>query len=302
MDDTNLAALAEERRAVRRTTVEARRAYTAARREAHRERDAERLELARAYAGPLSIPHDDGFLRLPPGPLADVIDPVLADGNGLIEALGHKPLVRSAPKGDFVARGFLPPSAFALESPYFRLALDERIVRPIAAYLGVVPIVTELDIWYSVYNRRAPKSSQLWHMDPEDTTQIKLWVHLNDIGPASGPFTGLNAADSALVAESVGYDYGDGYRVPDERVSAVVGPDRVVVFEGAAGSVNFIDTSRCFHFGSRLAEGGAPRRALVIQYQTPYAFEFANYLKEAPFRHLATASTPRLAALALGAA
>lgn len=302
MDDTNVAAQAEERRAVRKTTVQARCAYTTARRAANQERDAERLDLARAYAGPLTIPRSEGFLRLPPGPLFDVVNPVLAAGNGLIEELGHKPLVRSAPKGDFVARGFLPPSAFALESPYFRLALDERILGPIAAYLGVVPVLTELDVWYSVYNRRAPKSSQLWHMDPEDTTQIKLWVHLNDIGPASGPFTGLNATDSAVVADSVGYDYGDGYRVPDERVSAVVGPDRLVVFDGPAGTVNFIDTSRCFHFGSRLAEGGAPRRALVIQYQTPYAFEFANYRKEAPFRELATPSLSRLGVLALGAA
>lgn len=302
MDDTNIAAQAEARRAIRKTTVAARCAYTAARRAANQERDAERLELARAYSGALTIPHEDGFLRLPPGPLADVIDPVLEAGNRLIEELGHKPLVRSAPKGDFVARGFLPPSAFALESPYFRLALDERVVGPIAEYLGVVPVVTELDLWYSVYNRRAPKSSQLWHMDPEDTTQIKLWIHLKDIGPASGPFTGLRASDSALVADSVGYDYGDGYRVADERVAAVVGASRLVVFEGPAGTASFIDTSRCFHFGSRLAEGGPPRRALVIQYQTPYAFEFTNVQKEAPFRHLITPSMPRFSALALGAA
>lgn len=302
MDDTNIAAQAEERRAIRKTTVDARCAYTAARRAAHQERDAERLALARAYPGPLTIPHSDGFLRLPPGPLADVIDPVLAAGNALIDGLGHKPLVRSAPKGDFVARGFLPPSAFALESPYFRLALDERVLLPIAAYLGVVPIVTDVDIWYSVYNRRVPKSSQLWHMDPEDTTQIKLWLHLSDIGPSSGPLTGLRASDSATLAAAVDYDYGDGYRVPDERVSPLFGPERLVAFEGPAGTADFIDTSRCFHFGSRLIEGGTPRRALVIQYQTPYAFEFANYRKEAPFRELATPSISRLGALALGAA
>ena len=302
MDDTNLATDASERRAVRKTTVAARRAYTAARRAANAERDAERLALARPDSGGLTIPPEDGFLRVPPGPLADVVEPVLAAGNRLIEDLGHKTLVRSAPKGDFVARGFLPPEAFALDSPYFRLALDPRVLGAVTAYLGVVPILTEVDLWYSVFNRRAPKSSQLWHMDPEDTTQIKLWLHLSDIGPASGPFTCLRASDSAVLADAVGYDYGDGYRVPDERVTPLFGPDRLVAFEGPAGTADFVDTSRCFHFGSRIAEGATPRRALVIQYQTPYAFEFANYRKEAPFRALATASQSRLEILALGAA
>jgi hypothetical protein len=302
MDDTNIAAQAEERRAIRKTTVEARRAYTDARRAASRDRDAERVALACAYSGPLTISPEDGFLRLAPGPLADVIDPVIAAGNSLIAEIGHDALLRRDRKGDVVAREFLPPSAFAIDSPYFRLALDPRVVGAVAAYLGVVPVVTDLDLWYSVYHPKAPKKAQLWHMDPEDTTQIKLWIHLSDIGPASGPLTGLNAADSSTVARAISYNYGEGYRVPDEQVSAVVGPERLVVFEGPAGTADFIDTSRCFHFGSRVRPDGAPRRALVIQYQTPYAFEFTNYRKEAPFRALATASSPRIEVLALGAA
>ena len=302
MDATNIAAQAEERRAIRKTTVEARCAYTAARRAANRERDHERIAWAEQYEGPLTIPEADGYLRVPPGRLSDVIDPVLATGNALIEALGHDALVRGGGKGDFIAREFLPASAFTLESPYFQLALDPRIVGPVAAYLGVVPVLTELDLWYSVYHPKAPKSSQLWHMDPEDTTQIKLWVHLSDIGPLSGPLTGLNAADSSVVAEAVHYNYDDGYRVPDDRVSGVVGPDRHVAFEGPAGSADFIDTSRCFHFGSRVSPGGTPRRALMIQFQTPYAFKFTNFRKEAPYRGLATSSSPRLEQFVLGAA
>jgi hypothetical protein len=30
-----------------------------------------------------------------------------------------------------------------------RFALDERVVGPIAAYLGVVPVLNELDDWYN---------------------------------------------------------------------------------------------------------------------------------------------------------
>jgi hypothetical protein len=302
MDETSYTSKVDERRAIRKTTVPQRTAYTAARRASNLDRDAERIHYAERCAGALCIPRDHGYLRVPPGLLTDIVQPVLVAGNALIDEIGHDILLRGGGKGKFIAREFLPPTAFAIDSPYFRLALDPHIIDPISAYLGVVPVLSELDVWYSVYHRKAPKSSQLWHMDPEDTTQIKLWLHLSDIGPLSGPITGLNATDSATLADAMHYNYGDGYRVPDDSVSALFGPERLVSFDGPAGTADFIDTSRCFHFGSRVNEGGAPRRALMIQYQTPYAFKFTNYQKEAPYRALATPSSPRLETLVLGAA
>jgi len=211
---------AEVRRAVRRTTVDRRLAYTDARRAANLERDAERLRLAQSFAalpGP-HIPRGDGYLKLPAGTFSDLVEPVVAAGNEVIEQIGHKALVEHGGKSDFIARGFLPASAFAIDSPYFRLALDERIVGPVSAYLGVVPVLTEIDLWYSVHQPNAPKRSQLWHMDSDDTTLIKLWVHLSDVDRRSGPLTAFSASDSARLADAVAYNYGDGYRVPDDRV------------------------------------------------------------------------------------
>jgi hypothetical protein len=295
---------AEERRAVRRTTVDRRLAYIDARRAANRERDAERLRLAQRFAGLPGphIPRDDGYQMLPPGTLSDLVEPVVAAGNQVIEQIGHKALVEHGGKSDFIARGFLPDSAFAIDSPYFRLALDERIVGPVSAYLGVVPVLTEIDAWYSVHQPNAPKRSQLWHMDSDDTTLIKLWVHLSDVDARSGPLTAFGANDSARLADAVAYNYGDGYRVPDDRVSPVFGAERQVAFVGPPGTVDFIDTCRCFHFGSRVSADGAPRRLLMVEYQTPYAFEFANYRKEARYRTLAAAASSDLQRLLLGAA
>jgi hypothetical protein len=295
---------AEERRAVRRTTVERRLAYTDSRRAAYRERDAERLRLAQRFAalpGP-HIPRDDGFLMLPAGTFSDLVEPVVAAGNRVIDEIGHNALVEHGGKSDFIARGFLPESAFAIDSPYFRLALDERVVGPISAYLGVVPVLTEIDVWYSVHHPNAPKRSQLWHMDSDDTTLIKLWVHLSDVDRRSGPLTAFGASDSARLGDAVGYNYGDGYRVSDERVNAVLGPERQVSFIGPRATIDFIDTCRCFHFGSRVSEDGEPRRLLMVEYQTPYAFEFANYRKEARYRTLAPAALADLQRLLLGGA
>jgi hypothetical protein len=295
---------AVERRAVRRTTVERRLAYTDARRAAHRERDAERLRLAQRFAARPEphIPRDDGFLLLPAGTFSDLVEPVVAAGNRVIDEIGHTALIEHGGKSDFIARGFLPESAFAIDSPYFRLAFDERIVGPVSAYLGVVPVLTEIDVWYSVHQPNAPKRSQLWHMDSDDTTLIKLWVHLSDVDHRSGPLTALSASDSAQLADAVAYNYGDGYRVPDDRVNAVLGPERQVAMVGPRGTIDFIDTCRCFHFGSRVSEGGEPRRLLMAEYQTPYAFEFANYRKEARYRTLAPAAVTDLQRLLLGGA
>jgi hypothetical protein len=294
---------AEERRAVRRTTVDRRLAYTDARRATNRERDAERLRLAQRFAalpGP-QIPRDDGYLMLPAGTFSDLVEPVVDAGTRIIEQIGHKALVEHGGKSDFIARGFLSESAFAIESPYFRLALDERIVGPISAYLGVVPVLTEIDVWYSVHQPNAPKRSQLWHMDSDDTTLIKLWVHLSDVDRRSGPLTAFSASDSARLADAVAYNYGDGYRVPDDRVNAVLGSERQVSFVGPRATIDFVDTCRCFHFGSRVSAEGEPRRLLMVEYQTPYAFEFSNYRKEAKYRTLAPAASNDLQRLLLGA-
>lgn len=293
---------AQERRAIRRTTVERRCAYTAARRAAYRERDAERLCLAqrfRAVEGP-HIPIEEGYMRLPAGTLADLTGPVVASGNALIDDIGHMCLIEHGGKSDFIARGFLPESALTLDSPYFRLALDARIVGPIAAYLGVVPVLTELDVWYSVHQPNAHKRSQLWHMDSDDTTIIKLWVHLNSVDERSGPLTAFNAADSEALAELLSYNYADRYRVSDERVNEIFGPEHRISFQGPAGAVDFIDTCRCFHFGSRVSADGEPRRLLMVEYQTPYAFEFANHRKEARYRGLASRASTNLQRLLLG--
>ena len=239
---------------------------------------------------------------LPAGTFSDLVEPVVAAGNQVIEQIGHTALVEHGGKSDFIARGFLPDSAFAIDSPYFRLALDERIVGPISAYLGVVPVLTEIDVWYSVHQPNAPKRSQLWHMDSDDTTLIKLWVHLSDLDRRSGPLTAFSASDSARLADAVAYNYGDGYRVSDDRVNAVFGSGRQVSFVGPRATIDFIDTCRCFHFGSRVSEDGEPRRLLMVEYQTPYAFEFSNYRKEARYRTLAPAASSELQRLLLGAA
>jgi hypothetical protein len=296
---TETAEQTAERKVVRGGTVPERAAYARARRAANARRDAERFRLAAelAAASALTIPADQGYLTVGRGTLDPEAAAIVSDGNALIDSIGHDGLLERGAKGGFIARGFLPDASLELGSPYLDLALSERVVGPVAAYLGVVPVLADIDIWYSAHHPKAPKSSQLWHLDHADTTQVKVWVHIGDIEAPSGPLTVLDASTSAALADAFDYNFSESYRLADDAVPT----EQCVALDGPAGTVDFVDTSRCFHFGSRVAAEGSPRRVAIIQYLTPYSFKFADHRNQAGFRHLATASSPPLERLVLGA-
>jgi hypothetical protein len=285
-------------------TVPERRAYISARREAERERDAARYRLGEKLArgARVSIPEDKGFLLVPPdGGGFELAQGVVAAANELIDGIGHEGLMARETKGGFLVQEFLPPEAKQLDSPYMRFALSEEVLGPVSAYLGFLPVLAHFDVWYSAHGPEAPKSSQRWHLDRADTTQVKVWIHCSDVGPDSGPLTVVDAATSDVLVDRIGYDFGKGHRVPDDELEDLAGTPAMTALEGPAGTVHFVDTSRCFHMGSRVAEHGTPRRIFVAQYLTPYAFTFkVDFRQKAPFRDLA--GSDELERLALGAA
>jgi hypothetical protein len=289
-----------------RGTLEELRSRTAERREQSRERDADRLRLAAELAerARFTIPEERGYLVLPPGTVAEA-EPVIAAGNALVDSIGHDRLLAEFnPRHDTMSRGFLPPEAHELGSPYMNFALHEGIVGPISAYLGVVPILLGIDIWYAYAEPReeGPINASLWHLDGDDTTQVKVWIHLQDVVPEAGPLTALDATRSEEFAEHTEYDSSVEYRIPDEKINAFIGEDDLKLFDGPQGTIDYVDTSRCMHMGSRAEPGCPVRRVFFVKYVTPYAFKFKeDHRKEAPFRDLATGTSDELETLLLGA-
>jgi hypothetical protein len=243
------------------------------------------------------IPPDQGFILHPPGTFG-AADDVVSAANDLLDGLGHDELVARSTKGSYLTQGLL--TDLSLDSPYLRLVLDKAVVAPITSYLGMVPVLHSIDLWYSCHRAEAPIRSQRWHLDSGDTTQVKVWIHCSDVGEPSGPLTVIDATTSHQIADRLGYDFGDGHRVDDRDLEQLAGPT-VTRLEGPVGTVHFVDTSRCFHMGSRVAPSGTPRRVFVAQYLTPYAFRFRpDHLQKAPYRHLAQAGTTELERLLLG--
>jgi hypothetical protein len=285
-----------------RGTPRERREYTEARRASAGSRDERRRRLARQArrrSSRLEIARDRGFLSVGPGEL-DGVEPVVADVRSLMDRLGPAP--PSSGK-NHLTTNLLPQESLSLDSSFLRLALADEVIAAVSAYLGVVPVLTTVDVWHSRPLGGDPRSSQLFHLDNADVSQVKLFVHCTDVVDSSGPLTVLDATRSRRLARQTRYRIGDG-RVSDERVLEVLGdeaePTRLT---GPSGTAQFVDTSRCFHFGSRVQRDSPARTVAMLQYLTPYAFAFTrDHREEAPHRRLATADLPELQRLVLGAA
>jgi hypothetical protein len=135
-----------------------------------------------------------------------------------------------------------------LDHPEFLdLALHEDILRAVSVYLGQVPRLHSVELWWSPPNQTV-KGSQLFHYDHRDSRQPKLFVNLNDVSEESGPLHFLSVDQADRFNSRVGYSQ---ERITDEQVFSVVNPSDVKTTVGSAGTGFFVDTARCLHYGSR---------------------------------------------------
>ena len=127
------------------------------------------------------------------------------------------------------------------------LAVHDDILAAVSAYLGQVPRLYNLMLWWSAPNQTV-KGSQLYHYDHRDSRQAKVFINLTDVTEESGPLHFLKPADSLKVDARVGYSQG---RYTDDEVYTAVSKSDVLTAVGEAGRGFIVDTGRCLHYGSR---------------------------------------------------
>lgn len=128
-----------------------------------------------------------------------------------------------------------------------RVATHEQLFGAVATYLGQVPWLVNLQVWWTPPNQTAMRS-QLYHYDHRDTRQAKIFINLNDVDETAGPLHFLSAASSEKVNRKIGYSQ-DEYT--DEEIDGCVSKDEVIRTVGPAGAGFIVDTARCLHYGSR---------------------------------------------------
>ncbi|MBX7146167.1 MAG: hypothetical protein K1X44_02530 [Alphaproteobacteria bacterium] len=142
--------------------------------------------------------------------------------------------------------------------------VSNDILNPVVNYLGTVPIFAGANIFWSPANQTAT-SSQLFHLDTEDYTQIKVFINICDVSEENGPFAFLPANLSQKFLKKINYSEYDSRRFQDDEIFSHIDSQNVIKLIGKAGSGAFVDTAQCLHYGSRLNK--YDRIILMLQYQ-----------------------------------
>ncbi|TVQ44167.1 MAG: hypothetical protein EA365_10760 [Gloeocapsa sp. DLM2.Bin57] len=183
-----------------------------------------------------------------------------------------------------------------LDSPLLQLALNPDLLKIVTEYIGILPILNSVNILYSPNQTIFEHSSQYFHLDPEGVRQVKIFIYLDEVTEDSGPFTLISAEQSQKV-----YPVYRGGRLTDEFVSQLVPPTEFTPITGPKGTMILVDTSSCFHFGSR--PGTEDRPAILLQYISPFAmiFPYFGWKRKTRLSHLVQKDTPILERYLLGA-
>ncbi len=250
-----------------------------------------------------AIPRDMGFARFEPGRFPE-INAIVYEANRELEKLEPTRVIQPevGTKGLFM--GLFDCDRLTLDSPFMKFALRPDVVGAISAYLGVAPVLARIDLWYSAYQPDLNRT-HFYHCDWTAIQQVKVFVNCTDVGPDDGPLMMVEAAKSREIRRALKYDYdrqGNKYYVSDEQIAELGAAEHVHRFTGPPGTVYLVDTSRCFHCGSRIAEGAGPRLVALFQYLRPSAFRLPlKFRSGAPFRKMAREDQAPWQRMVLGA-
>jgi hypothetical protein len=199
------------------------------------------------------------------------LDAVLADGTELIEQYGGRKWEHEKP----FLQNINPESAIDRYPSLLDFVTSSDVVAAVAPAFGYIPQLSgllprgvrlmESSTEFDPQADGPWRESQLYHLDYHSAPTVYVVVALRDIGPDDGPLHFLGKSASRRLAEALDYEArGVPYRLTDAAVYSIVPESEVHRFSVPAGTVLFIESSACFHFGSR--------RPAEPRYQMQYAF------------------------------
>jgi hypothetical protein len=172
---------------------------------------------------------------------------------------------------------------------FLDFATSSEVLEPVLDSMGCIPVLSvakplgvrlnESDERLGDPTNGTYRESQLFHRDYHDAPMVYVLVTLRDVTRQSGPFSILPASTSDAATAALRYGRrGRSYRVQDDEMYDAV--DRSALFEFArpAGSVLFVDSSRCFHYGSR--DAAIPRYLMMYAYVSVCRCDFGDVLRK----------------------
>ena len=181
---------------------------------------------------------------------------------------------------------FIGPWQLEQYPALLRLGLAEPVLAMVTKYLGELPTLPYIFLWRSQPTPGPLKTSQFYHLDHSDVRQIKLFIFLSNIDEQNGPLSVIPASSSLKLKKKLRYNwFPENRRVYDEDMHCHPESSSLKSLVGKKGTAVFADTSRLFHYGSRMKKG--IRYILVYRYLTTSNFLFNPFVEKSyPLAHM----------------
>lgn len=178
-----------------------------------------------------------------------------------------------------------------------KLVADPTVLRIAQDYLGTLPILDFVAMWWHVKSPNPDKeAAQYFHFDMERLRWIKFFFYITDVNPESGPhiFVPRTQADSGMPfgLRKKGYT-----RLEDNEVSIHFPVETWKEFIGPKGSM-IVEDTRGLHKGKHVTNGD--RLVFQIQFTSslfgadPYKLTLKNSELGTEFKSLYQSSAPIL--------
>jgi len=211
------------------------------------------------------------------------LDRVLEDSDKIIaERSGERRSSKGAYRSYF--QDVWTPEDLERYPSFLDFATSSEVLSVVSYYLQSIPVLsTALPAGIRFVESNAafddqpdkPHDSQLYHIDYYSLPNVYILVLLRDTTPQHGPWTFLPRSVSQKARRALNYwSRQRGYRVSDEDVYSVVDRKEAIEFCYPRGTVLFIESSGCFHYGSR--NSIKPRFQLMLGYTGACRTDFSE--------------------------
>jgi hypothetical protein len=213
------------------------------------------------------------------------LDRVLEDSEEIIEERsGERCSATGAYRSYF--QDVWTPADLVKYPSFLNFATSSDLLSVVSHYLQSIPALSTTLPWGVRFvesnaafddQPNKPKDSQLYHIDYYSLPNVYVLVLLRDTTTENGPWTFLPRGVSQKARVALNYwTRRRGYRVSDEDMYSVVDRKEVIEFCYPRGTVLFIESSGCFHYGSR--NSVKPRFQLMLGYSGTCRTDFSEAL------------------------
>jgi hypothetical protein len=156
-----------------------------------------------------------------------------------------------------------------LELAITQYCLNEDVVKACANYFGLIPKLTSFKIWRSHQTESAERmASQNWHRDYNEYQMVRVFLYFNEVNKNNGAVEYVTGTHYMGDSYTKLQDSEDGISryATEEQITKEFEGQRILIAEGTAGTMYFVDTAGLHRGGYHPVAG--ERRVSLTTFST----------------------------------